>query len=172
MNAHRGRLLAVILAAQAAFVAVGVHGPLSARITGTDVVLKAGLAGVPELGLPPGEVALPPAGSTVYLGYPDLKLPVYNGDLESSARGTLYVPLALTGEVWSASGAPVRVRPESGVYLTCDTMNWQVRCGIETWFVPPGDPDGLGAALASGRALAQLRVDARGNASLISLRAP
>ncbi len=172
MNARRWRLLAVILAAQAAFVAVGVYGPLSARIAGTDIVLQAGLAGSPELESPPGEPLPPPAGSTIYLGYPDLKLPVSNGDLESSDRGTLYVPLTRTGEVWSASGAPVRVRPESGVYLTCDNVNWQVRCDIETWYLPPGDPDGILPALVAGKARAHLRVDARGNASLVGLSAP
>lgn len=168
MTARRWRLLAVILAAQAALVAVGVHGPVSARLTGEEIVLRAGLL----TGSEPPEPVPASAGSRLYVGYPDLKLPVYNGDLDASARGTLYVPLARTGEVWSASGAPVRVRPESGLYLTCNNLNGQVRCGIETWYVPPSDPDGILPAVTSGEALAHLRVDARGNASLVSLRTP
>ena len=110
----------VVVLAQLALVGVAVWAPLSARLTGETVVLR----------VEPVDPIDPFRGAYVQLAYPDL--PDQAGPDDGSmtdeqrealdeARGTAYVPLTRSGEVWV--GGPVqRTPPADGLYLTCDDV--------------------------------------------------
>ena len=158
------RIGAVVLA-QLALVGVAVWAPLSARLTGEEVVLR----------VEPVDPVDPFRGAYVDLAYPDLPQQTFDGGLTEEqqqavedARGTAYVPLTRQGEVWV--GGPVqRAVPAEGLYLTCDDSSWRLECGIESWFLPQDEAAGMQDALRGGTAVATVKVDAAGHAALIGV---
>ena len=158
------RVGAVVLA-QLALVGVAVWAPLSARLTGDEVVLR----------VEPVDPIDPFRGAYVDLAYPDLPQQTFDGELTEEqqqalddARGTAYVPLTRQGEVWV--GGPVqRTAPAEGLYLTCDDSSWRLECGIESWFLPQDEAAGLQDSLRGGTAVATVKVDAAGHAALIGV---
>jgi uncharacterized membrane-anchored protein len=72
--------------------------------------------------------------------------------------------------VWTASEWS-RERPADGPYLACDDRSWQIRCGIESWFLPQDEARETEDLLRDG-AVAELRIDGRGNAAVVDVRAP
>ena len=158
------RVGAVVLA-QLALVGVAVWAPLSARLTGDEVVLR----------VEPVDPIDPFRGAYVDLAYPDLPQQTFDGEVTEEqqqavddARGTAYVPLTRQGEVWV--GGPVqRTAPADGLYLTCDDSSWRLECGIESWFLPQDEAAALQDSLRGGTAVATVKVDAAGHAALIGV---
>jgi uncharacterized membrane-anchored protein len=103
-------------------------------------------------------------GAYVALDYPDLSGP------DPAGSGAVYVSLVPEDGVWVAGGWS-RERPADGPYLACDDRSWQVRCGIESWFLPQDEAREAEQQLSDG-AVAELRVDGRGHAAVVGLRAP
>jgi uncharacterized membrane-anchored protein len=158
----------VVVVAQLVLVGLAVWPQLSARVTGSEVVLR----------VEPVDPIDPFRGAYVALSYPDLPdSAVDSGASEQeqeavdAARGTAYVPLTLRGEVW-VGGAVQRTPPPEGLYLACDDSSWQLECGIESWFLPQDEAAGLQAALRDGTALATVKVDGSGHAALVDVSAP
>ena len=56
-------------------------------------------------------------------------------------------------------------------YLACNDRSWQVRCGIESYFLPQDEAAETERLLADG-AVAEVRIDGRGNAAVVDVRAP
>jgi hypothetical protein len=54
--------------------------------------------------------------------------------------------------------------------LRCHDDGWQLRCGIESWFLPQPKAAAAGQALVEGRAVAVVRIDAQGNAALVGVQ--
>jgi hypothetical protein len=163
----RGRVLTTVgaVVAQLAIVVIAVAPQLSARALGSDVTLR--VAGLDQV--------VDRRDAYVELAYPDLpSSDPGDVDFEGVAPGepgTVFVPLAGEGYVW-VGGEPTRTRPGQGTYLRCDDSAGRVRCGIETLYLSvDGDPD-LRDALGSGRALATVKVDGRGNAALVDVYVP
>lgn len=154
--------LGVVCLAQLALVGVAVAGPLSARVSGEEYVLE----------VAPVDPVDPFRGAYVALAYPSLadEANRSNGELAAGERGEIFVPLVRVGELWRG-GTPTRARPVEGPYLRCDDADWQLRCGIESYFLPQGTALELERAVAEGRALARVKVDARGNAALMRVEA-
>lgn len=158
------RVLAVVLA-QLVLVGLAVWPQLSARVTGSQVVLR----------VEPVDPIDPFRGAYVALSYPDLPdsaVGPSQGEPEQEAvgraRGEAYVPLTRRGDVWV--GGPVqRTPPTDGPYLSCDDSSWQLRCGIETWFLPQDEAAGMQDALRGGSAVATVTVDAAGHAALLGV---
>ena len=78
------------------------------------------------------------------------------------------VPLVPDGDLWRGD-TPTRTRPADGPYLRCSDADWQLRCGIESWFLPQDKAIALERAVSSGSAVARVRVDGRGNAALVGV---
>ena len=158
MNAPTSRPARVASAAllQLALVAGVVSGQLSARLTGDEYTLR----------VEPLDPIDPLRGAYVTLDYPDL---VATNDGIAGEPGDLYLPLVADGEVWAA-GTPTRARPADGPYLACDDRDWRVECGIESWFLPQDEARETEDLLGDG-AVAELRVDGRGNAAVVDVRA-
>lgn len=165
MSATTNRAVRVgaVVVAQLLLVGVAVWQPLSARLTGSAVVLR----------VEPVDPVDPFRGAYVALSYPDLPKGAVDGNgvvpgADVAARGTAFVPLTRQGEVWV--GGPVqRTAPEEGIFLRCDDSSWQLRCGIESWFLPQGEAAGVQVALRGGTALATVKVDAAGHAALVDV---
>jgi hypothetical protein len=92
------------------------------------------------------------------------------GALEDGKEGDVYVTLVREGGVWTADEWS-RQRPDAGPYLACDDRSWQVRCGIESFFLPQDEARETEALLQEG-AVAEVRIDSRGNAAVVDVRAP
>ena len=158
------RVVAVVLA-QLVLVGLAVWPQLSARVTGSQVVLR----------VEPVDPIDPFRGAYVALSYPDLPNTAVDtglGEQEQEkvdgARGPAYVPLTRQGDVWV--GGPVqRTPPADGLYLACDDSSWQLRCGIESWFLPQDEAAGVQDALRGGSAVATVTVDAAGHAALLGV---
>ncbi|HYN29319.1 MAG TPA: GDYXXLXY domain-containing protein [Dermatophilaceae bacterium] len=153
---RRPVLVAAVCALQLGLVGVGVAAPLSARLTGEQVRLR----------VAPVDPVDPFRGAYVALDYPDLPLSPVAAD--GSSRGTVFVPLRRSGEVWTG-GAATPERPSAAPYLACESDGWTVRCGIESWFVPQERASALQDALVRREAVATVRVDGRGHAALVGL---
>jgi uncharacterized membrane-anchored protein len=153
--------VAAVAVVQLALVGVAVAGPLSARLTGDEYLLA----------VQPVDPIDPFRGAYVALSYPGLGQRTV---LESSdgvapgGRGTVFVPLVADGDLWRG-GEPTRDRPADGPYLRCDDREWQVRCGIESWFLPQSRAQAVEDAVRDGRAVARVKVDGRGNAALVDV---
>lgn len=160
------RVVAVVLA-QLVLVGLAVWPQLSARLTGSEVVLR----------VEPVDPVDPFRGAYVDLAYPDLPQETFVEEVteeqrqaSDDARGTAYVPLTRAGEVWV--GGPVqRAAPAEGLYLTCDDSDWRLECGIESWFLPQDQAAGMQEALRGGSAVATVKVDAAGHAALVRVTA-
>ena len=167
-RARRLRVLAAVVGSLALLV-VAVWQPLSARLTGEQVILR----------VEPIDPLDPFRGAYVDLGYPDLPhqpvpavAPVEEPEETEpdQARGTAFVALTRQGDVW-VGGDVQRTRPDEGLYLTCDDSDWRLRCGIESWFLPQDEAQALEDVVRGGTAVATVKVDGRGNAALIAVTA-
>jgi uncharacterized membrane-anchored protein len=150
MNKLRVALVAV---AQLALVGLAVYPQLSTRATGEEYRLEVGL-------LDPID---PQRGAYVDLAYPALQ----HEDAEGE-EGDVFVVLEQDGDVWT-SEAFTRDRPDDGPYLACHSTYWQLRCGIESWYLPQDEAERLGNALRTRDGVATIRVDARGRAAIVDL---
>jgi uncharacterized membrane-anchored protein len=156
---NRTLTTAVVAASQLALVGLAVAPQLSARATGDTYLMK----------VAPVDPIDPFRGAYVALDYPGLRdddSPV----LDDGHNGDLYVTLVQRGDVWAA-GEWTRERPDDGPYLACDDRTWQVRCGIESWFLPQDEAKQAERLLRDG-AVAEVRIDGRGNAAVVDVRAP
>lgn len=153
--------VAVLAAAQLALTGLAVAPQLSARLTGDTYLVR----------VAPLDPIDPFRGAYVSLDYPDLRgRGEATSGLDDGRSGDVYVRLQERDGVWVSAGWS-RVRPDEGPYLACDDRSWQVRCGIESWFLPQEDAAAAERLLADG-ALAKLRVDGRGNAAVVDVRRP
>lgn len=158
------KTVALVAVVQLALVAVGVAPQLSARVAGEEY----------QLVVRPVDPIDPFRGAYVTLDYPDLRAPSDSrrsrpdDGMDDGDSGDLYVTLVRKGEVWR-SGEFTRSRPEEGPYLACDDRYWEIRCGIESWFVPQDEAAALEQALADDGAIATIKVDSRGNAAIVAL---
>jgi uncharacterized membrane-anchored protein len=157
MNALSSRpaRVAAAVVVQLALVAVAVFGQLSARLTGDEYSFR----------VEPVDPIDPFRGAYVALDYPDL---VPNNENLPGDRGDVFLPLTEDGEVWAA-GTPTRTRPDDGPYLACTDRNYEVRCGIDSWFLPQDDARELEGAIRDGDVVARVRIDGRGNAALVAV---
>lgn len=153
--------------AQLALVGLAVAGPLSARATGEEYLLE----------VAPVDPVDPFRGAYVDLGYPTLSrqgLPpqgeVPEPEVQPAAGepGEVFIPLVRDGELWRG-GTATRQRPATGPYLRCSDRDWRLRCGIESYFLPQQRAVALERAVASGDAVARIKVDRRGNAALVDV---
>ena len=158
---------AVIAVSQLALVGVGVAPQLSARLAGDTYLMK----------VAPIDPMDPFRGAYVALDYPDLRHDDSQsfgspglGALEDGEEGDVYGSLVEEGGVWVA-GEWIRTRPEEGPDLACDDRSWQIRCGIESWFLPQDEAAAAEDLLRDG-AVAEVKVDGRGNAAVVGVRAP
>lgn len=158
MNVLTSRIahVAVAVVIQLALVPVAVAGPLSARVTGDEYHLE----------VAPVDPIDPFRGAYVALTYPGL--PNDPDDNRGRERGaTVYVPLVRHGDVWVGTAA-VAERPTTGPFLRCKD-DWQLKCGIESWFLPQGKALALERAVNQRPAVARIRIDSRGNAALVDV---
>ncbi len=162
MTALRSRpaRTAAAVVVQLALVSLAVVGPLSARLTGDEYVLD----------VAPVDPIDPFRGAYVALSYPGLPQP---GEIDPDRGDSrddreVYVPLVRSGEVWKG-GAIETERPQSGPYLSCVDEGWQLRCGIESLFLPQDEALAMERAVQAGRAIARIKVDSRGNAALLDV---
>ncbi|SEC42898.1 Uncharacterized membrane-anchored protein [Nocardioides exalbidus] len=149
----------VVAASQLVMVGLAVAPQLSARTTGDTYLLRAA----------PVDPIDPFRGAYVALDYPGLR-DDDNPVLDDGRNGDLYVTLVRDGDVWRA-GRWSRERPDDAPYLACDDRTWQVRCGIESWFLPQDDAKQAEQLLRDG-AVAEVRIDGRGHAAVVDVRAP
>jgi uncharacterized membrane-anchored protein len=125
-STNRTTYVAIAVALQLLLVPLAVFGQLSARLTGDEHLLRVG----------PVDPIDPFRGAYVTLGYPDLQPDDrQRKQLDEAESNDVYVTLAeqdgvLVAEKFSTS------RPADGVYLACDDSSWQLRCGIESLFLP------------------------------------
>jgi uncharacterized membrane-anchored protein len=157
MNALSSRpaRVAAAVVVQLALVAVAVSGQLSARLTGDEYSFR----------VEPVDPIDPFRGAYVALDYPDL---VPNNENLPGDRGDVFLPLTEDGEVWAA-GTPTRTRPDDGPYLACTDRNYEIRCGIDSWFLPQDEARELEDAIRDGDVVARVRIDGRGNAALVAV---
>ncbi len=162
----RPLITAVVAVGQLALVALAVAPQLSARLAGDTYLVR----------VAPVDPIDPFRGAYVALDYPDLRhggsrssVEPGLGTLEDGESGEVYIALAETDGVW-VGAEWTRTRPTDGPYLACDDRSWQVRCGIESWFLPQEDAREAEVLLREG-AVAELRVDGRGNAAVVDVRA-
>lgn len=156
---NRALATVAIAVGQLTMVALAVAPQLSARLSGDTFLMR----------VAPVDPIDPLRGTYVDLDYPDLRAddaPVF----DDGVNGDLYVTLEQKGDTWLA-GRWTRARPGDGPYLACDDRSWQVRCGIESWFLPQDEATRVGRLLRDG-AVAEVRVDGRGNATVVGVRAP
>jgi uncharacterized membrane-anchored protein len=164
---NRTAVTAVVAVTQLALVGVAVAPQLSARLTGDSYLLA----------VAPVDPIDPFRGAYVALDYPGLRHDDTEsfgapglGVMDDGEEGAVYVTLVEDGDVWVADGW-TRERPDDGPYLACDDRSWQVRCGIESWFLPQEKALETEELLRDG-AVAEVRIDGRGNAAVVDVRAP
>jgi len=156
----------VIALAQLALVGLAVAPQLSARVVGDTYLMK----------VAPLDPIDPFRGAYVMLDYPDLRhgdVDEWNtglGSVDDGDRGDIYVSLQEQGEVWVAAEW-TRERPDDGPYLACNDRSWQIRCGIESYFLPQDKASETELLLRDG-AVAEVKIDSRGNATVVDVRAP
>lgn len=162
----RTAVTALIAVSQLALVGVAVAPQLSARVLGDTYLVK----------VAPIDPIDPFRGAYVALDYPDLRHDDSQssgepglGALDDGEEGDVYVSLVEQDGVWTADEWS-RERPEDGPYLACDDRSWQVRCGIESYFLPQDEARATEALLQDG-AVAEIKVDSRGNAAVVDVRA-
>jgi uncharacterized membrane-anchored protein len=163
---NRIAITGIVAVTQLALVGVGVAPQLSARVTGDAYVVR----------VAPVDPIDPFRGAYVALDYPDLRhdgsqsaVEPGLGALDDGESGDVYVSLVEEEGVWVAD-AWSRTRPDDGPYLACDDRSWQIRCGIESWFLPQDEARET-EDLLGDVAVAELRVDGRGNAAVVDVRA-
>ncbi len=150
--------LALVAVVQAALVTTAVAPQLMARFTGETY----------EFMVAPLDPIDPFRGAYVTLDYPGLQRA---GDHESyDDNRPVYVTLVEENGVMVAEEF-LADRPEGDtLYLACRD-GWQLECGIDSLFLPQDEAAAMDAILRDG-AIAEVRIDRRGNAALIDVRAP
>lgn len=127
-STNRTTYVAIAVALQLLLVPLAVFGQLSARLTGEEHLIRVG----------PVDPIDPFRGAYVTLGYPDLQPDDRERKaLDEGDQGDVYVTLVEDDGVLVADEFS-RSRPADGVYLACDDRSWQLRCGIESLFLPQG----------------------------------
>jgi uncharacterized membrane-anchored protein len=121
-------VLALVVLAQLLLVPVAVFGQLSARLTGDEYLVEVG----------PVDPIDPFRGAYVALSYPDLQpSDAVRKSLDDSHDEGRQVYVRLVEEQGvMVAGDIGRVRPADGPYLACNDRDWQLRCGIESLFLP------------------------------------
>ncbi len=150
--------LALVAVVQAALVTTAVAPQLMARFTGETYQFK----------VAPLDPIDPFRGAYVTLDYPDLQRPDQDNYED---RGPIYLTLVAEGDVMVAEQF-LDDRPDGDTpYLACHDDGWQVDCGIDSLFLPQDEAADMEDTLRDG-AIAEVRIDGRGNAALIDVRAP
>lgn len=157
--------LAAVVAVQAGLVGAAVAPQLMARLTGESYDFR----------VAPLDPIDPFRGAYVTLDYPDLERPGEDGrDLGSMSddeQGDVYITLVEEDGVMVADEW-LRERPDGVLYLACsDRSGWSVECGIDSWFLPQDEAAAMEDVLRDG-AIAEVRIDGRGHAALVDVRAP
>ncbi|WP_170970195.1 GDYXXLXY domain-containing protein [Nocardioides jishulii] len=154
----RPLLVAAVAVAQLALVVVAVAPQLSARVTGETY----------EFAVAPIDPHDPFRGAYVDLDYPDLRPP----DDWSTPSGTpdVYVVLEEKDGLMRATDWSWQ-RPAEGTYLSCSTSGGPFSCGIESWFADADEARRIEDAMRTDGAIAEVRIDGRGNAAIVSVRA-
>ena len=165
MNRTATAKVALIAVSQLVLVGVAVAPQLSARLLGDTYVVR----------VAPLDPIDPFRGAYVALDYPDLRhdgsqsaVEPGLGALDDGESGDVYVSLVEEDGVWVAD-AWSRTRPDDGPYLACDDRSWQIRCGIESWFLPQDEALAMEQELSDG-AHAEVRIDRWGHAALVDVR--
>lgn len=151
----RWPVLAGVIILSLLLVALAVSPQLTSRLSGTEVTLR----------VAPVDPIDPFRGAYVDLDYPDLPRP--STYARSEDRGVAYIPLRQEGQVW-VGDAIQRTAPE-GLFLRCNDRGWRIDCGIHSWFAPQDKALALEQDLRDSGALATVRVDRWGNASITDL---
>jgi uncharacterized membrane-anchored protein len=157
-------LLPLLFLLQLVLVGLAVGPQLSARVAGDELRLR----------VEPVDPIDPFRGAYVTLGYPDLRrndsesAEGGNGSMEDGESGAVYVSLKQEGDVWVADEWS-RERPSDGRYLRCDDRDWQIRCGIESYFLPQDEAAAVEQDVRDGELVAVVKVDGRGNAAITGL---
>lgn len=159
-------LLVALALGQLALVGVAVAPQLSARTTGEAYTFR----------VAPLDPIDPFRGRYVQLTYPDLQVGdtegwgngVAIGAVEDGHRGTVYLRLIDNDGIWGVDGVS-RTQPDSDDFLKCHSDGWEIRCGIETFFVNEDRAPQMEEELADG-AFAEVRIDRYGNASVVDVR--
>jgi uncharacterized membrane-anchored protein len=163
---NRILVTAAIAVGQLALVGMAVAPQLSARVVGDTYLMS----------VAPLDPIDPFRGAYVSLDYPDLRHESQSfetqglGALDDGKEGDVYITLVQRGDVWAADEW-TRERPQDGPYLACDDRSWQIRCGIESFFLPEDQAVATEDLLREG-AVAEVRIDGRGNAAVVDVRAP
>lgn len=148
------RTIALVVAVQLGVTVLAVAPQLSARVSGDAVQLR----------VEPLDPIDPFRGAYVALDYPDLQL-----DREVPGQGgDVFLTLVQDGATMRADSW-TRTRPTDGTYLSCTDRDWQIECGIESWFVPQDEARALEDAVSDGSVVATVKVDARGNAAIVGI---
>jgi len=153
--------IALVAALQLALVPLAVLPQLSARVTGETYLVR----------VAPVDPIDPFRGAYVDLSYPDLREKGMSNppSMEDGESGAVYATLVEEDGFW-VLGEYTRTRPGQGPYLACDDRNWAITCGIESWFASQEDARRLEGEVGDG-AVATLKIDSRGNAAIVDLRA-
>jgi len=160
--------LPLLFVVQLVLVGLAVFPQLSARVAGDEIRLR----------VEPVDPIDPFRGVYATLGYPDLRASEsedFQGGLGSmeddQPGGDVFIVLAREGDVWVATDW-VRERPESGRYLSCNDRDWQIECGIESFFLPQDEARAVEEDIRDGELVAVVKVDGRGNAAVAGLERP
>ena len=157
LTSRTARVVAVTLV-QLALVPVAVADRLAPRLTGEEYLLE----------VAPVDPIDPFRGAYVALDYPGLPDRVKPGERDGDGRGTVYVPLVASGDLWTGLAA-VKERPQDGPFLRCADEQWRLRCGIDSWFLPQEDAVAVEQAVSEGGAVARVRIDSEGRAALVAV---
>lgn len=157
--------LAAVVAFQTALVGASAAPQLSARVTGDTYQFR----------VAPLDPMDPFRGAYVTLDYPDLNLrdtDEFGVTLRpDDDRGPIYLGLRRDGDVWVADEV-TRDRPLGDApYLACNDRDFAIECGIDSFFLPQDEAAAMEDILRDG-AVAEVRIDGRGHAALIDVRAP
>ena len=159
--------LPLLFVLQLVLVGLAVLPQLSARVAGDEIRLR----------VEPVDPIDPFRGAYVTLGYPDLRRDDSEssegglGAMDDGGKGDVFVTLKKEGDVWVATDW-TRERPASGRYLRCDDHSWQLRCGIESYFLPQDEAAQVQEDVTDGKLVAVVKVDSRGNAAIVGLEKP
>ncbi len=159
----RTTAIGAAVAIQALLVVVAVAPRLSARLAGDEYLLR----------VAPLDPIDPFRGAYVALNYPGLMWQEsFPSDRTRAVfveqlHGRVYVPLVREGDVWRGDGMTA-TRPSDGPYIACD-YDYRLRCGIESFFASQAEARSLERDLASGGAIARVRIDGRGNAIVVGI---
>lgn len=154
---RRSLLVAGVAVAQLVLVGVAVAPQLSARTTGETY----------EFAVAPVDPMDPFRGAYVDLDYPDLHPP--DSWSQPSYDQDVFVVLEQSDGLMKATDWTTD-RPDSGTYLTCATAGWPFSCGIESWFADSAEARRLEEAMRDTGAIAEVKIDSRGNAAIMGLR--